>query len=79
VNPLLPVATVPEFTAYAKTNPDKIAMGSGGNRSVAHVAGELFKLITGSNLAHVPYRGAAPAVTAARRPRLPICSAGKSR
>jgi tripartite-type tricarboxylate transporter receptor subunit TctC len=63
VNPSLPVATVPEFIAYAKADPGRIAMGSGGNGSVAHVAGELFKLMTGVNLVHVPYRGAAPAVT----------------
>ena len=63
VNPTLPVATVPEFIAYAKSNPGKIAMGSGGNGSPAHVAGELFKMVTGVNMTHVPYRGAAPAVT----------------
>jgi tripartite-type tricarboxylate transporter receptor subunit TctC len=62
VNPLLPVTSVPGFIAYAKANP-KIAMGSGGNGSVAHVAGELFTMMTGVNLVHVPYRGAAPAVT----------------
>jgi tripartite-type tricarboxylate transporter receptor subunit TctC len=63
VNPSLPVTTVPEFIAYAKSNPGKIAMGSGGNGSPAHVAGELFKMLTGTNMTHVPYRGAAPAVT----------------
>ena len=63
VNPSLPVKTVPEFIAYAKTNPGKIAMGSGGNGSPAHVIGEYFKLMTGTDLTHVPYRGAAPAVT----------------
>jgi tripartite-type tricarboxylate transporter receptor subunit TctC len=63
VNPSFPAAAVPEFIAYAKANPGKIAMGSGGNGSVGHVAGELFKLMTGTNLVHVPYRGAAPAVT----------------
>jgi tripartite-type tricarboxylate transporter receptor subunit TctC len=63
VNPSLPVTTVPEFIAYAKSNPGKIAMGSGGNGSPAHVAGELFKMVTGVNMTHVPYRGAAPAVT----------------
>jgi tripartite-type tricarboxylate transporter receptor subunit TctC len=50
VNPSLTVMTVPEFIAYAKANPGKIAMGSGGNGSVARVAGELFKLMTGANL-----------------------------
>jgi tripartite-type tricarboxylate transporter receptor subunit TctC len=63
VNPSLPVHTVPEFIAYAKANPGKIAMGSGGNGSPAHVIGEYFKLMTGTDLTHVPYRGAAPAVT----------------
>jgi tripartite-type tricarboxylate transporter receptor subunit TctC len=63
VNPLVPVKTVPEFIAYAKANPGKIAMGSGGIGSPAHVIGEYFKLATGTDLTHVPYRGAAPAVT----------------
>ena len=63
VNPSLPVKTVPEFIAYAKANPGKIAMGSGGNGSPAHVIGEYFKMMTGIDLTHVPYRGAAPAVT----------------
>ncbi|HEY1475731.1 MAG TPA: tripartite tricarboxylate transporter substrate binding protein [Pseudolabrys sp.] len=64
VTPSLPVKSVPEFIAYAKANPGKIAMGSGGNGSPAHVIGEYFKLLTGTDLTHVPYRGAAPAVTA---------------
>ena len=63
VNPSLPVASVPEFIAYAKANPGKISMGSGGNGSPAHVTGELFKMMTGVNLTHVPYRGAGPAIT----------------
>ena len=63
VNPSLPVHSVPEFIAYARTNPGRIAMGSGGNGSPAHVIGEYFKLMTGTDLTHVPYRGAAPAVT----------------
>src|SRR5712671_4608178 len=63
VNPSLPVKSVPEFIAYAKANPGRIAMGSGGNGSPAHVIGEYFKLMTGTDLTHVPYRGAAPAVT----------------
>jgi tripartite-type tricarboxylate transporter receptor subunit TctC len=62
VNPSLPVQSVPEFIAYAKANPGKIAMGSGGNGSPAHIIGEYFKLMTGTDLTHVPYRGAAPAV-----------------
>jgi tripartite-type tricarboxylate transporter receptor subunit TctC len=63
VTPSLPVQSVPEFIAYAKANPGRIAMGSGGNGSPAHVIGEYFKLMTGTDLTHVPYRGAAPAVT----------------
>ena len=63
VNPSVPAKTVPEFIAHAKANPGKIAMGSGGNGSPAHVIGEYFKLMTGTDLTHVPYRGAAPAVT----------------
>jgi tripartite-type tricarboxylate transporter receptor subunit TctC len=63
VNPSLPVRSVPEFIAYAKANPGKIAMGSGGKGSPAHIVGEYFKLATGTDLTHVPYRGAAPAVT----------------
>ena len=62
VNPSLPVGSVPEFIAYAKANPGRIAMGSGGIGSPAHVIGEYFKLATGTDLTHVPYRGAAPAV-----------------
>src|SRR5262245_1204985 len=63
VNPSLPVTTVPEFLAYAKANPGRISMGSGGNGSPAHVIGEHFKMMTGVNLVHVPYRGGAPALT----------------
>jgi len=63
VNPSLPVTTVPEFIAYAKANVGKISMGSGGNGSPAHVIGEYFKMMTGVNLVHVPYRGGAPALT----------------
>jgi len=63
VNPSLPVTTVPEFIAYAKANPGKISMGSGGNGSPAHVIGEHFKMLTGVNIVHVPYRGGAPALT----------------
>jgi tripartite-type tricarboxylate transporter receptor subunit TctC len=63
VNPSVPVTTVPEFIAYAKANPGKLNMGSGGVGSPQHVAGELFKMTTGVNLVHVPYRGGAPAVS----------------
>jgi tripartite-type tricarboxylate transporter receptor subunit TctC len=63
VNPSFPVTTVSEFIAYANANPGKISMGSGGNGSLAHVIGEHFKMLTGLNLMHVPYRGGAPALT----------------
>ena len=57
VNPSVPAKTVPEFIAYAKANPGKINMASGGNGSPQHVAGELFKMMAGVNMVHVPYRG----------------------
>jgi tripartite-type tricarboxylate transporter receptor subunit TctC len=60
VNPALPAHTVPEFIAYAKANPGKINYGSGGVGSIQHVAGELFKFMTGVDLVHVAYRGAVP-------------------
>ena len=63
VNPSVPVTTVPEFIAYAKANPGKINMASAGNGSGQHVAGELFKMMTGVNMVHVPYRGSALALT----------------
>ena len=63
VNPSVPAATVPEFIAYAKANPGKLNMASGGIGTVGHVAGELFKMMTGVNMVHVPYRGGAPALT----------------
>jgi tripartite-type tricarboxylate transporter receptor subunit TctC len=63
VNPSVPVKTMPEFIDYAKANPGKANMASAGNGSVNHVAGELFKMMAGVNLVHVPYRGAGPALT----------------
>jgi tripartite-type tricarboxylate transporter receptor subunit TctC len=63
VNPSVPAKTVPEFIAYAKANPGKLTMASSGIGTASHVFGELFKSMTGVNLVHVPYRGAAPAVT----------------
>jgi len=62
VNPSFPAKTVPEFIAYAKANPGKINFASGGNGSPPHVSGELFKMMTGVNMTHVPYRGGAPAL-----------------
>jgi tripartite-type tricarboxylate transporter receptor subunit TctC len=63
VNSSSPAKTVPEFIAYAKANPGKISMASVGNGSVSHVAGELFKMMAGVDMVHVPYRGAPPALT----------------
>ena len=62
VNRSVPVNTVPEFIAYAKANPAKINMASSGNGTGAHLSGELFNMMTGTNMIHVPYRGAAPAL-----------------
>jgi tripartite-type tricarboxylate transporter receptor subunit TctC len=62
VQPSVPVRTVPELIAYARANPGKLGMASGGNGSAPHVAGELFKLMTGTEMFHVPYRGNAPAL-----------------
>jgi tripartite-type tricarboxylate transporter receptor subunit TctC len=63
VNPSVPAKTVAEFIAYAKANPGKINMASSGNGTSVHVSGELFKMMTGIDMLHVPYRGAAPALT----------------
>jgi tripartite-type tricarboxylate transporter receptor subunit TctC len=61
VNPTVPAKTVPEFIAYAKANPGKISMASVGIGSGTHLAGELFKMMAGVNMVHVPYRGGGPA------------------
>jgi tripartite-type tricarboxylate transporter receptor subunit TctC len=63
VNPTVPAKTVLEFIAYAKANPDKINMASPGIGTSGHLSGELFKLLTGINMQHVPYRGSAPMLT----------------
>jgi tripartite-type tricarboxylate transporter receptor subunit TctC len=63
VNPSVPVKTVPEFIAYAKANPGKLNMASSGNGSTIHMSGELFKMMTGVSMVHVPYRGGALALT----------------
>jgi tripartite-type tricarboxylate transporter receptor subunit TctC len=63
VTAAFPAKTVPEFIAYAKANPGKINMASSGNGTPPHVAGELFKMLTGIDMVHVPYRGGAPALT----------------
>jgi tripartite-type tricarboxylate transporter receptor subunit TctC len=63
VHPSVPANTVPEFIAYAKVNPGKINMASAGNGTPQHIFGELFKMMAGVDLIHVPYRGGAPATT----------------
>ena len=63
VNPSLPVKSLPEFMEFAKAHPARINMASGGNGTSQHLSGELFKMMTGLNIIHVPYRGAAPALT----------------
>ena len=63
VNPSLPIKSIPELIAYAKTNPGKLNMASSGNGSTIHMSGELFKMMAGVNMVHVPYRGGAPALT----------------
>jgi tripartite-type tricarboxylate transporter receptor subunit TctC len=63
VNPSFPAKTVPEFIAYAKANPDKVNVGSAGIGTTQHVAAELFNMIAGVKMRHVPYRGSALALT----------------
>ena len=63
VNPKVPAATLPEFIAYAKANPGKINLGSAGIGTPQHVIGELFKMLTGTDMVHVPYHGSAPELT----------------
>lgn len=63
VHPSVPAKTVPEFIAYAKANPGKINLASSGNGTSIHMSGELFKMMTGLNMQHIPYRGSAPMLT----------------
>ena len=63
VNPQVPAKTVAEFIAYAKANPDKINVASSGNGTSIHLSGELFKMMTGVKMTHVPYKGSAPMLT----------------
>ena len=63
VNPTVPAQTVPEFIAYAKANPGKVNMASPGVGTSVHLSGELFKLMTGVDMVHVPYKGSAPSLT----------------
>jgi tripartite-type tricarboxylate transporter receptor subunit TctC len=62
VNPSLPTKTIPEFIAYAKSNPGRLNMASGGVGSSNQISGELFKMLAGVNMVHVPYRGGSPAL-----------------
>jgi tripartite-type tricarboxylate transporter receptor subunit TctC len=63
VHPSVPATTIPEFLAYARSNPKKINMASSGIGTTPHLAGELFKMMAGVDIQHIPYRGAAPALT----------------
>jgi tripartite-type tricarboxylate transporter receptor subunit TctC len=63
VHPSVPARTIPEFIAFTKGNPGKVSMASAGAGNPSHLAGELFKVMSGADMAHVPYRGAAPAIT----------------
>ncbi len=63
INLSIPAKTVPEFVAWAKANPGKVSMASGGTGSTSHIGGELFKMMTGIDMVHVPYHGGAPALT----------------
>jgi tripartite-type tricarboxylate transporter receptor subunit TctC len=73
VNPSLPANTVSEFIAYAKANPSKINFASSGTASTSHIAGELFKMMAGIDMLHVPYRGEPPAITDLLGGRVQIC------
>ena len=79
VNPSLPLKSVPEFIAYAKANPGKLNMASGGNGTAQHLAGELFKMMASVGMVHVPYRGAAPAITDLIGGQCRSCSAPRPR
>jgi tripartite-type tricarboxylate transporter receptor subunit TctC len=71
-HPSVPAKTVSEFIAYAKANPGKISFGSGGSGTAIHLSGELFKVMTGIDMVHVPYRGSGPAMTDLLAGRLQI-------
>jgi tripartite-type tricarboxylate transporter receptor subunit TctC len=76
VHPSFPAKTVPEFIAYAKANPGKINMASAGNGTPQHLSGELFKIMAGVNMIHVPYRGDAPALTDLLAGQVQLCFTG---
>src|SRR5690606_25640676 len=90
VNPSIPAKSVRELVALAKAHPGKLTFASGGNGNSLHIAGELFKSVSGINMLHVPFKGNAPALTAvvsgevdlifsAVAPVLPLAKAGKLR
>jgi tripartite-type tricarboxylate transporter receptor subunit TctC len=76
VHPSVPAKTVPEFIAYAKANPGKINMASAGNGTPQHLSGELFKMMAGVTMIHVPYRGDAPALTDLLAGQVQLCFSG---
>ena len=76
VQPSFPAKTVREFIAYAKANPGKINMASPGNGTPQHLSGELFKMMAGVNMIHVPYRGDAPALTDLLAGQVQLCFSG---
>ena len=76
VQPSFPAKTVREFIAYAKANPGKINMASAGNGTPQHLSGELFKMMAGVNMIHVPYRGDAPALTDLLAGQVQVCFSG---
>ena len=76
VHPSFPAKTVPEFIAYAKANPGKINMASPGNGTPQHLSGELFKMMAGVTMIHVPYRGDAPALTDLLAGQVQLCFSG---
>src|SRR5262245_28300120 len=79
VNPSVPAKTVPEFIAYAKANSGKINMASPGSGTASHIAGELFKMMAGVDMVHVPYRGGGPALTDLISGQCRSCSSPLSR
>jgi tripartite-type tricarboxylate transporter receptor subunit TctC len=78
VHPSVPAKTIPEFILYAKANPGKVSFASSGTGTTPHVAGELFKLMAGVDMVHVPYRGAGPAITDLLGGQVPMVFAGVS-
>ncbi len=72
VNPSFPIKNVPDLIAYAKANPGKISYASGGNGSAPHLYGELFKIMAGVDLVHIPYRGGAPAIIDVLSGQVPV-------